>query len=151
MKFNKKEKIKDKSKKESLIKSEKDEKVKKNKIEITQRGRDLCRKCFTLIQNKSWIFTVFVFLLVFIFALYIWDKYIFSDNPNQEIINEFQSKELQIDQKVEKIEGVIEKIQKREENFNNLPDYSNSKRIFVPEEEINTATQEAGNSPETVQ
>ncbi len=136
----KKEKKQDKPflKKEKKVSNEN----KPKKISNEDKVQNIYRQFLIFIQKKSWIFTIAAFLAVFALALLVWNKYVFSEKPEREMVDEFQLKEKQINQKMEKIERVISSLNQRKEHFKNVPDFPNAEGVFRLEEEFE-ASQEA--------
>ncbi len=130
----KKEKKQDKP----FLKKEKKD-SKKDKPKETNNGdkaRNIYRQFLIFIQKRNWIFTIAAFLAVFVLALFIWNRYVFSEKPEKEIVSEFQLKEEQINQKMEKIERVISSLNQRKERFESVPDFPSAEEVFQLEEEF---------------
>jgi len=87
------------------------------------------------LQNHEWIFTIFFFFTIFIVSIWVWYGSILNVQPSQEVVNDFQLRQQEINNKVQSIERTIEKMQERRMRFNNLPQLANQRDVFDDGEE----------------
>lgn len=81
------------------------------------------KKVFSLdfFLKFNWLLTVFFFLLVLFFALWVWWKNFFSKTNfvPAEVVN--MENPIDLEEKDQKIKKILEELEKRKENFNNFP------------------------------
>lgn len=105
----------------------------KNKIDYSQTLRKIKGKCKTgcdFFGKHNWILTILFFIAIFAISVWIWYENILDVQPRQQILNEFQTKQQEIDSKIESIEKTIEKMQERQGRFNSLPKIDQQRDIF---------------------
>lgn len=104
------------------------------------------KKIFSLdfFLKFNWLLTVFFFLIVLFFALWVWwQSFLSKTTPvPTEIVN--MENPIDLEEKDRKIKKILEELEKRKENFSNFPVEAQPrervfKSDFVWEEELNPA------------
>lgn len=113
---------------------EKDKKNKINTSEFLGKISGSCKETCNFLEDHNWILTILFFIAVFIASIWVWYGNILDIQPSQDIVNEFQTKQQDINNRMDGIEKTIEKMQARQTRFKNIPKAENQRDVFESDE-----------------
>ncbi|MFO7807563.1 MAG: hypothetical protein R6V40_04060 [Candidatus Moraniibacteriota bacterium] len=107
------------------------------------------RAVFNSLYKKSWILTIFFFVVVLGFSIQVWRDCVLNPELSKEDVSEISKDKENYEKKISKIEEITEKIKERQKIFRNKEVEIRASRDFFKKDQIRESeSKEADNSSE---
>lgn len=86
------------------------------------------------VMAKNWYLTIIFFLVIFVISIWIWWDCVYKPQPSEATTAKFSQKQQDFRLMNQKISQIIEKLKAKQERFENMPDVSQQRELFVRKE-----------------